>query len=135
MEKPKRNALVVIFIVLAAAGAYNVCSTRGSVAERDLDTALGSGKPVILYFHSAGCADCIEQEAILDEIEVEQEGRVVFVRADFAGNREMFNEYAGLVASFPVVVVFNSDGAIVERYSGVTKRAELEGALFSQGKL
>ena len=131
MEKSKKVAIVIIFFGLAAAGIYNAYSSQGTPMEKELGKALESGKPVILYFHSTGCADCIEQEAILDEIEREQAGRVVFVRATFAENREMFSEYAGIVASFPVVVVFDSDGELVKRYSGVTEKAVLEGALFA----
>lgn len=131
MKKSKKLAIGIIFLILAAAGAYNVYSSRGSPAEKELGKALKSGKPVLLYFHSFGCAGCIEQEEILDEMEGEHAGRVVFVRADFAGNREMFKEYAGLVASFPVIVIFDSEGGVVKRYAGVTEKAELESALFS----
>lgn len=131
MEKSKKAALVIIFFALATAGAYNVYSSHGSPLEKELNKALKSDKPVLLYFHSMGCASCVEQEAILDEMEAELGGRVVFVRADFAGNQKMFNEYAGLVSAFPVVIVFDKEGEVVERYSGVTEKAELERALFS----
>jgi thiol-disulfide isomerase/thioredoxin len=131
MEKSKRAALAVVFVALAAAGAYNVYINQGAPVKEELNKALNSDKPVLLYFHSRGCASCIEQEEILDRLESERGGEIAFVRADFAENREMFNEYAGLVSAFPVVVIFNSEGEIVEKYSGVTEKAELERALFS----
>jgi thiol-disulfide isomerase/thioredoxin len=129
MKKSKKLALGIIFLVLVAAGAYNVYSNQGVSAEKKLNKALKSGKPVLLYFHLGGCAGCIEQEEILDGMESEHGGRVMFVRADFAENQEMFKEYAGLVWAFPVIVVFDSDGAVVERYAGVTEQDELERAL------
>lgn len=131
MEKPKKIALALVFVALAAAGAYNVYINQGSPLEKELGRALGSGKPVLLYFHSMGCASCVEQEEILVELEAERGGGAVFIWADFAGNREMFNEYAGLVPAFPVVIVFDKEGEIVKRYSGVTEKSELERALFS----
>ncbi|MBU2560484.1 hypothetical protein KKA03_06270, partial [archaeon] len=69
MEKPKIVILVVVFVALAAAGAYNVYINQGSPLEKELGKALGSGKPVLLYFHSMGCGSCIEQEEILVELE------------------------------------------------------------------
>lgn len=130
MEKSKKVAIGIIFIGLVAAGAYNVYESQGSTTEKELGKALKSGKPVLLYFHSGGCAGCVEQEAILDEMEREHSGKMVFVWAAFAENREMFKTYAGIVSSFPVVVVFDDEGELVKRYSGVTQKAELEGALF-----
>lgn len=131
MEKSKKIALAIIFFGLAAAGAYNVYINQGAPLEKELAEALGSGKPVLLYFHSRGCASCIEQAEILVELEGERGGEAVFIWADFAGNRGMFNEYAGLVSAFPVVIVFDGEGGVVEKYSGVTEKAELERALFS----
>ena len=131
MKKSKKLALGLIFLILVAGGVYNVSKSSGGGAEKELNKALKSGKPVLLYFHSVECASCKEQSEILDEMESEHAGKVVFVRADYAGNREMFKEYAGLVASFPVIVIFDSDGGVVKRYAGVTEKAELESALFS----
>lgn len=131
MKKSKKLAIVIIFVALALAGAYNVYINQGSPSEKELNKALKSGKPVLLYFHSMGCASCIEQEEILEHLESERGSEAVFVRADYAGNQELFNEYAGLVSAFPVVVIFNSEGEVVEKYTGVTEKGELERALFS----
>jgi thiol-disulfide isomerase/thioredoxin len=129
MKRTKKAAIGFIFLALVAVGAYNIYVNQGSPQERELNRALGSGKPAVLYFHSAGCAACIEQEEILSAMEGEYKDEVAFIWADFAGNREMFKKYAGIVSSFPVVVVFDSDGTAVKRYSGLTGKEELEGAL------
>ncbi len=100
MKKSKKIAMGLIFLGLAATGAYTIYTSSGSPEERELNSALESGKPVLLYFHSVGCVACIEQEEILDAIERAHAGKVIIVRADFVENQELFKEYAGIVSSF-----------------------------------
>jgi thioredoxin 1 len=129
MKKSKMLTLGLVLLILVFAGAYNVYETSGGPAENELNEALKSGKPVLLYFYSATCASCKEQSKILDAMESEHGDRVMFVRVDASGNWGLLREYEGIFASFPVIVIFDSESTVVERYAGVTEQDELERAL------
>ncbi|MBK5210965.1 MAG: thioredoxin family protein [Coriobacteriia bacterium] len=45
------------------------------------DTALKTGKPIYVLFHSLTCDPCIQISAVADQVVMEYEGKVTFVNA------------------------------------------------------
>jgi thioredoxin 1 len=71
------------------------------------------------------CTSCKEQTPIVEELEREYEGRVIFLEIDA-------DEYPGLLKNYnpfgylPTIVIFDNKGAEEQTYIGVVEKEELE---------
>ena len=81
-------------------------------------------------FYADWCGPCKTQDPILEEIEEDWDGRFEVEKIDVDEDQATANEYQ--VRSLPTLVIENEDG-IVERFVGVTQRADIEAALESAG--
>ncbi len=80
-------------------------------------------------FYADWCGPCKTQDPIIEELEADYDD-VEFAKVDVDEDQELANQYQ--VRSLPTLVVENDDG-IVDRFVGVTQRADLEAALDEAG--
>ena len=80
-------------------------------------------------FYADWCGPCKTQDPILDDLEADYDD-VEFAKVDVDEEHDVANEYQ--VRSLPTLVIENDDG-IVDRFVGVTQRADLEAALEEAG--
>jgi thioredoxin 1 len=76
-------------------------------------------------FYADWCGPCKTQDPILDDLEADYED-VEFAKVDVDEKQDIANQYQ--VRSLPTLVIENDDG-IVDRFVGVTQRADIEAAL------
>jgi len=80
-------------------------------------------------FYADWCGPCKTQDPIIEDLEADYDD-VEFAKVDVDEDQELANQYQ--VRSLPTLVVENDDG-IVDRFVGVTQRADLEAALEEAG--
>lgn len=104
-------------------------TATGIPMDEEIAAALGSGKPVLIFFYS-GCAPCKyrSQVTVLDQLETIYAGRVVILRIRDAEPAAEFG-----VTVFPALILLTGtpDGqyTIFWRLEGTADRATLENVL------
>ena len=68
------------------------------------------------------------QDPILEELEEEWEGKVIFEKIDEDTNQDIANRYQ--VRSIPTIVIEDEEG-VISRFVGVTQKGDLE-SIFQQ---
>ena len=68
------------------------------------------------------------QDPILEELEGEWEGKVVFEKIDVDAHQDIANKYQ--VRSIPTIVIEDDEG-VISRFVGVTQKEDLE-SVFQQ---
>ena len=74
------------------------------------------------------CGPCKMQDPILEELEGEWEGKVVFEKIDVDAHQDIANKYQ--VRSIPTIVIEDDEG-VISRFVGVTQKEDLE-SVFQQ---
>ncbi|MCP5007793.1 MAG: thioredoxin [Planctomycetes bacterium] len=89
---------------------------------------LQSKVPILVDFFAIWCGPCKTLSPILDELSVDFDGRVKFVKADIdAGdNKELAVKYG--IMSVPTLLIF-SNGEVKETIVGVTGKSKLKKTL------
>jgi thioredoxin 1 len=78
-------------------------------------------------FYADWCGPCKTQDPIVEELEDDLGERLSVEKIDVDENQDIANEYQ--VRSIPTIVIEGEDGAVVEKFIGVTQREELESAI------
>ena len=93
------------------------------------DKALASGKPIYVLFHSLTCVPCVEISAVVDKVVPAYEGRVVFVNAisDDDGTQPLLAKFP--FQYIPTSFFIDSQGKVVESYTGVIDEASMKARL------
>ena len=78
-------------------------------------------------FSADWCGPCKTQAPIVEELEEALGDRLSVEKIDVDENQDIANEYQ--VRSIPTIVIEGEDGAVVEKFIGVTQREELESAI------
>lgn len=79
-------------------------------------------------FYADWCGPCKMQDPILEELEGEWEGKVIFEKIDVDTNQDIANKYQ--VRSIPTIVIEDEEG-VISRFVGVTQKEDLE-SVFQQ---
>lgn len=98
-------------------------STDGTNTREEFDTALKSGKPVLVDFGSNSCLPCRKLRPILDEIKKEKGGQVEVLVIDVNKHQGLSREYK--VRVIPTLVFFDAGGKEVFRTQGFMSKAAL----------
>ncbi|MBY3273634.1 MULTISPECIES: thioredoxin [Rhizobium] len=83
---------------------------------------LESEKPVVVDFWAAWCGPCIMIAQVLEEIAVELEGKVKFVKLNVDENPELASQFG--VESIPTLAIFKR-GELVDKLVGATPKTAL----------
>lgn len=146
----RRNAIIlavaIVFVVLAAAkivtgnvgpdaASDSGDSTGPSItsihndAVADYDTALATGMPVYVLFHSLTCQPCVEISQVADVVVPEYEGRVAFVNAitgDPSG-QQLASRFS--FQYVPTSFFLSPDGTVIDTFTGAMSADEMRGYL------
>ena len=79
-------------------------------------------------FYADWGGPCKMQDPILEELEGEWEGKVVFEKIDVDAHQDIANKYQ--VRSIPTIVIEDDEG-VISRFVGVTQKEDLE-SVFQQ---
>lgn len=86
---------------------------------------------ILKDFYADWCGPCKQMEPVLEELAGDLEANdFALEKIDVEDEQDVANEYQ--VRSLPTLIVENDDG-VVERFVGVTQRADIETALESAG--
>ena len=112
-------------VILGAGGFVSVRAVRATVAEQDL-TTIGQGRPTIVQIHDPTCALCTELQrqarSALRAIDSKLlDYRVANIRTD-----EGASFANGVGAAHVTLVLFDGEGALVQRLEGVRQADELQ---------
>ncbi|MDF1557774.1 MAG: thioredoxin family protein [ANME-2 cluster archaeon] len=128
----KTIALVLLVLVLCAvslgctkdSGPEQLMRTQSQlpVVYHDLDSALGAGKPVVVYFNEAWCSGCKDQRPIIQEISLAAGDKAVVVVLDRSANENVAERYGIDIA--PNMVILDTSGEVVK--TGYTGGDELK---------
>ena len=58
-----------------------------------LNDALEQGKPGFLFFYGEGCGDCEDEKPMINELERDYEGRVVFIYINYKEEAQAVEEF------------------------------------------
>lgn len=94
------------------------------------DAAIATGKPVLVDFWAPWCGPCRKVAPIVDAIAAEHEEYTV-VKVDIDVAQATALKYQ--IMSVPTLIVLDTDGQIVERFSGPKPKAALVQALGKVG--
>ena len=120
------------------------------IAESSLDSAPKDNAPFILFFFTSTCGVCKAQIPILEQLSA-QGIRIYAILGDIpdiskasafasahkislplfyeSSAKRFFSQIVGGVKGVPVVVIFDKNGKIKERFIGLTPKGVLKGAL------
>lgn len=77
-------------------------------------------------FEADWCGPCSTQEPIVDELDEDRDDLDV-KKIDVDEKQDVANQYQ--VRSLPTIIIESEDGEIVDRFTGVTQRPDLEDAI------
>lgn len=103
-----------------------------STGETALRTALKSGKPTMICFHTNSCAPCIEISQNIATIKPQHEAKANFVDilVDDPAEQQLINKFGG-VNTIPYSVFFDKSGSKVSEQVGVIDKEQLSRYLTS----
>lgn len=102
------------------ADSYGVAAMQNT--EADLDAALQSGKPVVVYFNEVWCSKCKDQAPIIESINMAVGDQAVIVVLDREKNPQVASGYNITIA--PNMLIFDGEGNVVSTgYMGSEKLA------------
>jgi thioredoxin-like negative regulator of GroEL len=95
-------------------------------ASADFKSALLSGKPVYVLFHSLSCQPCVEISAVVDKVMPAYEGKVAFVNAisEDESSRELATKFK--FQYIPTSFFIKPDGSIADSFTGAMSEAEMK---------
>ena len=82
-----------------------------------------SSLPVLLDFFAEWCSPCKVLEDVLESVESEFEGRVVFYKVNVDSNMDLAKRFE--VSALPTLLLFNS-GEVVGKKVGMVSESELK---------
>lgn len=93
------------------------------------ESALASGKPIYLLFHSLTCDPCIEISAVVDKVVPTYKGRVAFVNAitDDASAQQLASRFQ--FQYIPQSFFIDSKGSVVDSHTGVIDEPSMRARL------
>lgn len=130
-SQPATTASTPSAPVAGAAGATSVKATGTTItsvhndASADFKTAITSGKPVYLLFHSLSCQPCVEISAVVDKVMPDYEGKVVFVNAltEDSPSQELASKFK--FQYIPTSFFITPDGKIIDSFTGSMPEADM----------
>lgn len=87
--------------------------------EKEISSA---SKPVLVDFWAPWCAPCRMQAPIVEELDSELCGKVIFAKVNVDENLNVATALG--IASIPTLMIYK-DGKVVEKIVGLTSKAEL----------
>lgn len=114
-----------VFLIMLIFFAGCAAPKGAGGAESELNDALHSGKPALLYFHSDSCPYCKYQMPIVEELKKEYEGRAIILIVDADKNRGLLIKYNPF-GYLPTIILFNSNATVAQVYVGFTEKSVLE---------
>lgn len=116
------SIIVISSILLGCASQSDQSNTQpDQVLYTDLDAALDSGKPVVIYFNEAYCSNCKDQRPIINGIISASDNKTAVVVLDRTENKDVAQKYGIGIA--PNMVILDREGRVIK--TGYTGHDEL----------
>jgi thioredoxin-like negative regulator of GroEL len=99
-------------------------------ARADYETAVASGKPIYVLFHSLTCEPCVEISEVADEVMPDYEGKVVFVNAvtDDPSGQNLASDFS--FQYIPTSFFLSPGGeSVVDGFTGPMDETDMRGFL------
>jgi thiol-disulfide isomerase/thioredoxin len=114
----------------APAGAQaSLSSTLPSLPEAQLDQHLASGRPILAFFHSDTCVQCVQMTKIVEQVYPDFSDRIALVDVNVYDQRNQNLLRRARIQVIPTIILIGRDQQ-GKGYSGVmpadTLRAELQ---------
>ncbi len=93
------------------------------ITNENFKTTLESNSIVVFDFWAPWCGPCKMLSPVLDELEQELAGKVVFGKVNVDDNMELSTEYG--IMNIPTILFFKN-GELVERNVGVATKSKLK---------
>ena len=120
-------AVVGWFLTRRSGSIKQVASDPGSGAGADTaDLGLSSTGPTVVHFSAPWCGPCDRVRRVVDQV-CDNMGDVAHVEVDIDANPAAARRFS--VLSLPTTLIFDVDGRLRFRTSGVPKAADLRSAL------
>ncbi len=89
------------------------------ITEQNFQEVIESGLPLVLDFSATWCGPCKKVGQVLDEIEPEYEGKVIFGKCDVDECEELSMKYG--IRNVPTIL-YIKDGNVVEKHVGAAAK-------------
>ncbi len=130
-------AVLVILLSLPMAAQADAHDTNNAVTclsssenpiDLQIDAALGSNKPIFLFFYAEWCHFCQQAKAIMDELEQEYAERIAFIRVNSEQNPQAVKEFG--VSTFPTMFLIHDKSAdgeyVYSKFEGFVDKESLK---------
>lgn len=97
-----------------------------SLTTADFDTAVGSGKLMLVDFWAPWCGPCLAIAPILDELASEYGGKVAVAKINIDDHPEVAARFR--VTGIPTLILFR-DGEVLERLTGSRPKSAFKAVL------
>jgi thiol-disulfide isomerase/thioredoxin/uncharacterized membrane protein YphA (DoxX/SURF4 family) len=133
--------LVVIVVGLISIGVHHISKPAEEIIETvnipapltdGVNNALAKKMPVLLEFYAEDCSACKEAEPIINELEKEYTGKIVFIRVDYYQNPQAVSDMnIQMTPTVLVIVSKNSEGKynVTSRFEGIIEKDDLQVSL------
>lgn len=115
--------------IAAAPAAGDPPTSKRNDAMADHETAVKSGKPIHVHFHSLPCDPCVAISAVADDVLPDYAGKVTFVNAisDDPSAQQLSAKFS--FQYIPTSFFLKPDGTVVDSFTGEMDEATMRGYL------
>lgn len=128
-EPPSSTSRATSVSLPASRSSASSITSVHNDATADYVTALKSGRPIYVLFHSLTCQPCVEISAVADRVLPAYRDQVVFVNAitDDASSQQLAAKFS--FQYIPTSFFVKPDGTVLDSYTGVLSEADMKARL------
>jgi PKD repeat protein/uncharacterized membrane protein YphA (DoxX/SURF4 family)/thiol-disulfide isomerase/thioredoxin len=125
------QVIIILIFVLAIGLPLTLTGSKDGVYS-EIDSSLGQGEPVFLFFYQAGCGECEKQQIIVDNLAAKYKNYIRFIPLDFQKEARVAVKFN--VVHAPTILLIspkNTAGYLItDHFSQLTSQEDLQSSFY-----